>query len=248
MIIELFFKQLTMMNIAIISKHIQIIQWVVENSAWNGFHTFFLPTDKAFAKVGKILSGHSMDKLIVTIIMKRGEKAIHYKVLSKCFQKEVKKLFAVSEVYERYSQFRRGAVWAKVLVPNIPVQNGVVKYGLNNGRSYEMLRNLQLRYALDPWQVLTPEQNFTFFVPTNEAWDKVSPSYLMSYYKINYSFVIYTYSIIPYIVANVYTDFELFWPRGNRVARVIEGGEIAGMNRLLISIITVPAIFKNQRF
>lgn len=34
-----------------------------------------------------------------------------------------------------------------------------------------MLTNLQLRYALDPWQVLTPEQNFTFFVPTNEAWD-----------------------------------------------------------------------------
>ena len=28
-----------------------------------------------------------------------------------------------------------------------------------------MLDNIQLRYALDPWQVLTPEQNFTFFVP-----------------------------------------------------------------------------------
>ncbi len=26
------------------------------------------------------------------------------------------------------------------------------------------------------------------------------------------------------------TDFELYWPRGNRVARVIEGGEIAGIN------------------
>lgn len=35
-------------------------------------------------------------------------------------------MFAVSEIYERYSQFRRGAVWAKILVPNIPVQNGVV--------------------------------------------------------------------------------------------------------------------------
>lgn len=32
----------------------------------------------------------------------------------------------MSEVYERYSQFRRGAVWAKIIVPNIPVQNGVV--------------------------------------------------------------------------------------------------------------------------
>ena len=42
--------------------------------------------------------------------------------------------------------------------------------------SYHMLDNLQLRYALDPWQVLTPEQNFTFFVPTNEAWDTVNSS------------------------------------------------------------------------
>lgn len=43
-------------------------------------------------------------------------------------------------------------------------------------RSYHMLENIQLRYSLDPWQVLTANQNFTFFVPTNEAWDKVSPS------------------------------------------------------------------------
>ena len=35
-------------------------------------------------------------------------------------------MFAVSEVYERYGQFRRGAVWARILVANIPVQNGVV--------------------------------------------------------------------------------------------------------------------------
>lgn len=26
------------------------------------------------------------------------------------------------------------------------------------------------------------------------------------------------------------SDFELYWPRGNRVARIIEGGEIAGIN------------------
>lgn len=39
-----------------------------------------------------------------------------------------------------------------------------------------MLQNLQLRYSLDPWQVMTPEQNFTVFIPTNEAWDKVSPA------------------------------------------------------------------------
>ncbi|KAI6241456.1 hypothetical protein M3Y99_00374000 [Aphelenchoides fujianensis] len=43
-------------------------------------------------------------------------------------------------------------------------------------RSYKMLDELQLRYTLDPWQVLTNEQNFTFFVPTDEAWDKASPN------------------------------------------------------------------------
>ena len=35
-------------------------------------------------------------------------------------------VYAVSEVYERYSHFLRGSVWARILVPNIPVQNGVV--------------------------------------------------------------------------------------------------------------------------
>ena len=35
-------------------------------------------------------------------------------------------MYAVSEFYERYSTFRRGAVWAKIVQANIPVQNGVV--------------------------------------------------------------------------------------------------------------------------
>lgn len=32
----------------------------------------------------------------------------------------------VSTVIERYSVFRKGAVWAKIVTPNIPVDNGVV--------------------------------------------------------------------------------------------------------------------------
>lgn len=48
-----------------------------------------------------------------------------------------------------------------------------------------MLTNLQLRYSLDPWQVLTNDQNFTFFVPTNEAWDKVClPNSFYSTFRI----------------------------------------------------------------
>jgi len=35
-------------------------------------------------------------------------------------------VYAVSEVYQRYGQFRRGSVWAKIVQANIPVTNGVV--------------------------------------------------------------------------------------------------------------------------
>lgn len=38
-----------------------------------------------------------------------------------------------------------------------------------------MVSQMQLRYTLDPWEVLRAEQNFTFFVPTDQAWEKVSP-------------------------------------------------------------------------
>ncbi|CAK5054579.1 unnamed protein product [Meloidogyne enterolobii] len=309
-------------------------------------------------------------------------------------------LYAVSTIYERYGEFRRGAVWAKILVPNIPVQNGVVHivdnvlgivtntidqivrnymsatgglvtffapwneaferipepierrllrdriwleqvlklhivpakelvseeitndtiiatvdnmrhlyfsktewpknnityYVIGGGirtaiqmedvtatngiihyidrvlgvpyqslwevlrnetrahQSMEMLNNLQLKYTLDPWQVLTPEQNMTFFVPIDEAWDKVSPSMKNRLLDGNH------WQALQYVYkrhilqgqALMYTDlrertyvmmndekviirrrgryFELYWPRGNRVARIIEGGEIAGIN------------------
>ncbi|PIO55559.1 hypothetical protein TELCIR_23053, partial [Teladorsagia circumcincta] len=88
-----------------------------------------------------------------------------------------------------------GGIKTSIFQDNVAATNGIVHYIervlgvpyqslweiLRNEtrlqRSYEMLTNLQLRYSLDPWQVLTPEQNFTFFVPTNEAWDlKVAPS------------------------------------------------------------------------
>ncbi|CAK5121920.1 unnamed protein product [Meloidogyne enterolobii] len=121
-------------------------------------------------------------------------------------------------------------------------------------QSMEMLNNLQLKYTLDPWQVLTPEQNMTFFVPIDEAWDKVSPSMKNRLLDGNH------WQALQYVYkrhilqgqALMYTDlrertyvmmndekviirrrgryFELYWPRGNRVARIIEGGEIAGIN------------------
>ncbi|MFH4981691.1 hypothetical protein AB6A40_008400 [Gnathostoma spinigerum] len=117
-----------------------------------------------------------------------------------------------------------------------------------------MLTNLQLRYTLDPWQVLTPQQNMTFFAPSNEAWDNVPPSlrYRMLDGK-HWQALQYVYK--RHIIqgqALMYTDlrertyvmmndekvvlrrrgrhFELYWPKGNRVARVIEGGEMAGIN------------------
>nr|CAD2149783.1 unnamed protein product [Meloidogyne enterolobii] len=418
------------------------------SSAWNGFHTFFLPTNKAFAKVidrnrvdREVLLAHvsGMNRVLFTYPW-LFDGGIHFypsiRFSSNIIEDNYKlklsmrnitdhrtgkwDLYAVSTIYERYGEFRRGAVWAKILVPNIPVQNGVVHivdnvlgivtntidqmlmdnyrcttlmrymatigqivrnymsatgglvtffapwneaferipepierrllrdriwleqvlklhiipakelvseeitndtiiatvdnmrhlyfsktewpknnityYVIGGGirtaiqmedvtatngiihyidrvlgvpyqslwevllnetrahQSMEMLNNLQLKYTLDPWQVLTPEQNMTFFVPVDEAWDKVSPSMKNRLLDGNH------WQALQYVYkrhilqgqALMYTDlrertyvmmndekviirrrgryFELYWPRGNRVARIIEGGEIAGIN------------------
>lgn len=427
------------------------------SSAWNGFHTFFLPNNKAFSKVidrnridREVLLAHvtGINRVLFTYSWLY-DGGIHYypsirfsaNIIEDNFKLRLTMrnitdrrtgrwdVFAVSEVYERYSQFRRGAVWAKVLVPNIPVQNGVVHiidnvlgivtntidqlvmynhrcttlmryintigqivrnyfsatgglvtffapyneaferipenierrllrdriwleqilklhivpakeltsdeitnetvvntvdnmrqlyfvrgewpknnityYVIGGGiktaiiqdnvaatngivhyiervlgvpyqslfeiirnesklqRSYEMLNNLQLRYTLDPWQVITPEQNFTFFVPTNEAWDKVAPALRNRMLDGNHWLALqYVYK--RHIIqgqALMYTDFrertyvmmndekviirrrgryfELYWPRGNRMARIIEGGEIAGINGFMHMIDSV---------
>ncbi len=42
--------------------------------------------------------------------------------------------------------------------------------------TYLNLRETNMRFTLNPWQVVRPEQNFTFFVPTDEAWHKVPPN------------------------------------------------------------------------
>uniref|UniRef100_A0A1I7U6H8 FAS1 domain-containing protein n=1 Tax=Caenorhabditis tropicalis TaxID=1561998 RepID=A0A1I7U6H8_9PELO len=158
------------------------------------------------------------------------------------------------------------------MMDNVAATNGIVHYiervlGVpyqtlweimrNESRiqaSFHMMSNLQLRYSMDPWQVLTPEQNFTFFVPTNEAWQKQPPSLVARMNDGNH------WQALQYVYkrhvlqgqALMYTDlrertyvmmndekvvitrrgrfFELYWPRGNRRARVIEGGEIAGIN------------------
>ncbi|KAL3108416.1 hypothetical protein niasHT_015338 [Heterodera trifolii] len=418
------------------------------SSAWNGFHTYFLPNNRAFAKVidrnrvdREVLLAHvsGMNRVLFTYPWLY-DGGVHFypsiRFSSNIIEDNYKlklclrnitdhrtgkwDLYAVSTVYERYGQFRRGAVWAKVLVPNIPVQNGVVHvvdnvlgivtntidqmlmdnyrcttlmrymntigqivrnyfsatgglvtffapwneaferipepierrllrdriwleqilklhivpakeltteeitnetvvatvdnmrhlyfvrgewpknnvtyYVIGGGvrtaiqmedvtavngivhyidrvlgvpyqslweilrnesqaqRSFEMLSNLQLKYSLDPWQVLTPEQNFTFFVPIDEAWDKVAPSlknrmtdgnhwqalqYVYKRHVLQGQALMYTdlrertYVMMndeKVIIRRRGRYFELYWPRGNRVARVLEGGEIAGIN------------------
>lgn len=44
-------------------------------------------------------------------------------------------VYAVSNVIERYGLFRRGAVWAKILTPNVPVENGVV-HVIDSGKEH----------------------------------------------------------------------------------------------------------------
>uniref|UniRef100_A0A0N5BW28 Fasciclin-1 n=1 Tax=Strongyloides papillosus TaxID=174720 RepID=A0A0N5BW28_STREA len=417
-------------------------------SAWNAFHTYFLPSNKAFAKVvdrnridREVLLAHvTGTNRVLFSYSWLYDGGIHYypsvhfssNIIEDNFKLKLTMrnitdrrtgkwdLYAVSEVYERYSQFRRGAVWAKVLVPNIPLQNGVAHiidsvlavvtntidqhlgdnyrcttlmryintigmiirnyfsasgglvtffapyneaferipesierrllrdriwleqvlklhivpakelttdemtndtivnsvdnmrqlyfikgewpknnityYVIGGGikaailmenvastngiihyidtvlgvpsqslyeilrnetrlqTSYSHLENLQLRFSLDPWQVLTPEQNVTFFIPSDEAWEKVSPA-LRAHMLDGRHWLALQYVYKRHIIQGIalmYTDlrertyvmmndekvvirrrgrfFELYWPRGNRVARIIEGSEICGIN------------------
>jgi len=115
---------------------------------------------------------------------------------------------------------------------------------------------MQLRYTLDPWEVLRAEQNFTFFVPTDEAWEKVSPllrqkfldgseektralQFVMKRHIIQGQALMMTdLRERTYIMMNdqrVMVQrrgryFQLYWPYGNKVAQLWEGGEIAGIN------------------
>ncbi|VDN51771.1 unnamed protein product [Dracunculus medinensis] len=417
-------------------------------SAWNGFHTFFLPTNEAFSKVidrnrvdREVILAHvtGINRVLFTYPWLYDRGIHHYpsirfsaNIIEDNYKLRLSMrnitdrrtgrwdLYVVSEIYERYSQFRRGGVWAKILVPNIPVQNGVVhivdnvlgivsktidmlvmdnyrcttlmRYINNIGqivrnyfsatgglvtffapyneaferipeyierrllrdriwleqilklhivpakeltsdeitndtmvntvdnrqylyfirgewprnnityyvvgggiraaiiqdnvaatngivhyiervlgvpyqslfeilrnesrlqRSYEMLSNLQLQYTLNPYQVLTPLQNLTFFVPTNEAWDRVPSSlrfkmldgnhwlalqFVFKRHIIQGQALMYvdlrerTYVMMndeKVVIRRTGRYFELYWPRGNRVARLREGGEIAGIN------------------
>uniref|UniRef100_A0A8R1IA93 Tyrosine-protein kinase n=1 Tax=Caenorhabditis japonica TaxID=281687 RepID=A0A8R1IA93_CAEJA len=186
------------------------------SSAWNGFHTFFIPNDAAFARVidrnrvdREVLLAHvtSTNRVLFTWpwLYDGGQ---HYYpsvrfsaniiednfklklVMRNITDRRTGKwdLYAVSEVYERYSQFRRGAVWAKILVPNIPTQNGVVHIVDNVlgivSETIDMMiyRNDKtttlMRYINTIGQIV---RNYfsatgglvTFFAPWNEAFDRI---------------------------------------------------------------------------
>ena len=46
----------------------------------------------------------------------------------------------------------------------------------------------------------------------------------------------FTFNLLLNCIREVFTDWELYWPRGNRVATIIEGGEIAGINGFMFLI------------
>uniref|UniRef100_A0A915KZ96 FAS1 domain-containing protein n=1 Tax=Romanomermis culicivorax TaxID=13658 RepID=A0A915KZ96_ROMCU len=116
------------------------------------------------------------------------------------------------------------------------------------------LDNMQLKYSLNPWQVFRPEQNFTFFVPTDQAWNKLPPSIRLKLFDGHHwpslQFVLKRHILQgqalmltdlrerQYIMMNDQLIlirrrdryFELYWPHGNLVAQLEEGGEIAAIN------------------
>uniref|UniRef100_A0A5S6QA86 FAS1 domain-containing protein n=1 Tax=Trichuris muris TaxID=70415 RepID=A0A5S6QA86_TRIMR len=141
-------------------------------------------------------------------------------------------------------------------VLGVPYQNmyDIVKNDSRLSTTYHALSNMQLQYTLSPWEVLNSRHNFTFFVPTDEAWDKVPLSLRSKFFDGQHyhalQFVMKRHLIqgtalrLPdlrertYVMMNdqrvmirrVGKYFELFWPYGNIVARLYEGGEIAAIN------------------
>ncbi|KFD57936.1 hypothetical protein M514_01169 [Trichuris suis] len=141
-------------------------------------------------------------------------------------------------------------------VLGVPYQHmfDIVKNDSRLSTTYHALNNMQLQYTLSPWEVLNSRHNFTFFVPTDEAWDKIPLSLRSKFFNgQNYhalQFVMKRHLIqgvalrLPdlrertYVMMNdqrvmirrVGKYFELFWPYGNIVARLYEGGEIAAIN------------------
>uniref|UniRef100_A0A914XWW5 FAS1 domain-containing protein n=1 Tax=Panagrolaimus superbus TaxID=310955 RepID=A0A914XWW5_9BILA len=186
------------------------------SSAWNGFHTFFLPNNAAFAKVvdrnridREVLLAHvsGMNRVLFTWPWLY-DGGLHYypsirfssNIIEDNFKLKLTvrnitdhrtgrwDLYAVSEVYERYSFFRRGAVWAKILVPNIPVQNGVVHIVdnvlgivsntidmllMDNYRTTTLMRYINTIGQLVRNYFSATGGLVTFFAPWNEAFERI---------------------------------------------------------------------------
>ncbi|KAK5977235.1 Fasciclin-1, partial [Trichostrongylus colubriformis] len=183
-------------------RYINTIGQIVRNyfSATGGLVTFFAPVNEAFERIPEQIERRLLrDRVWLEQVLK-----LHIVPAKELTSDEITNDTIVSTVDNiRQLYFVKGE-WPKnnityyvigggiktaIFQDNVAAVNGIVHYiervlgvpyqslweiirnETRLQRSFEMLRHLQLRYSLDPWQVLTPEQNFTFFVPTNEAWD-----------------------------------------------------------------------------
>uniref|UniRef100_A0A1I8BRP1 Fasciclin-1 n=1 Tax=Meloidogyne hapla TaxID=6305 RepID=A0A1I8BRP1_MELHA len=266
-------------------RYMATIGQIVRNymSATGGLVTFFAPWNEAFERIPEPIERRLLrDRIWLEQVLK-----LHIIPAKELVSEEITNDTIIATVDNmRYLYFSKtewpknnityyvigGGIRTAIQMEDVTATNGIIHYidrvlgvpyqslweVLRNEtraqRSMEMLNNLELKYSLDPWQVLTPEQNITFFVPIDEAWDKVSPSMRNRLLDGNH------WQALQYVYkrhvlqgqALMYTDlrertyvmmndekviirrrgryFELYWPRGNRVARIIEGGEIAGIN------------------
>ncbi|KRY75517.1 DnaJ -like protein subfamily C member 10 [Trichinella pseudospiralis] len=147
-------------------------------------------------------------------------------------------------------------------VLGVPYQNmyDIIQNDSSLQMTYRALSNMELRFTLSPWEVLNTRHNFTFFVPTDDAWAKIpAPLRTKMFDGSNnraLQFVMKRHLIqgsalrLPdlrertYIMMNdqrvmvrrVGKHFELFWPYGNIVAQLVEGGEIAAINGFMHKI------------
>ncbi|VDM43514.1 unnamed protein product, partial [Toxocara canis] len=185
-------------------RYMNTIGQIVRNylSASGGLVTFFAPYNEAFERIPEYIERRLLrDRIWLEQTLK-----LHIVPAKELTSDEITNETVVNTVDKRHQLYFIRGEWPKnnityyvigggirtaIIQDNVAATNGIVHYidrvlGVpyqslfeiirNESRlqtSYEMLTNMQLQYTLDPWQVLTPEQNLTFFIPSNEAWDKV---------------------------------------------------------------------------
>ncbi|VDP11825.1 unnamed protein product [Soboliphyme baturini] len=182
-------------------QHPDVSTFIYGSSSYSGYYTFFLPNNQAFTHVtsrNRVLFTESWlydygTHYYPSLLFFTDGLGDNYKLMLTMRNLTDRKtgrwnVYAVSNVFERYGRFRRGAVWAKIVEPNIPVENGVVHVidtvlGVVSTTIHQLLMEKNECTSLMIYlntighmvtsQLAATGGMVTFFAPINEAFDRI---------------------------------------------------------------------------